>query len=134
MASRPRYLDMRPRGAENHHGLDVRVRYLLLALTLAGCRAKSAAPPCEAVGTKLVTLVRLELDRAALGEDTRRLVLYQLPAMRDSLVDACKDGDWAPDVRSCLLDAVDHASFESCQRALTATQRSRLERGASDER
>jgi hypothetical protein len=106
----------------------------LAALWLGGCRGQEGAPPCEAVGAKFVALARHDLDRTALDEDTRRLVVYQLPAMRDSLVDACKDSRWEPQVRSCLLDAVDHATFEDCQRALTPAQRDRLERGTSDER
>jgi hypothetical protein len=100
-----------------------------LVLVLAACRSKSGAPPCEAVGAKFVALAKLDLERTTLDDDTRRNITTQLPAMRDSLVNACKDSSWEPAVRTCLLDAVDHTAFEACQRALTPAQRDRLERG-----
>jgi len=82
------------------------------------------------VGTKLVVLVQHDLDVAKLGEETRRLVLDQVPAMRDSLVAACDDGKWSDAVRTCLVGAPDHEQFEACQLKLTAAQREALERSA----
>jgi hypothetical protein len=100
-----------------------------LVLVLAACRSKSGAPPCEAVGAKFVSLAKFDLEKTKVDDDTRRNITAQLPAMRDSLVNACKDSNWEPSVRTCLLDALDHTAFEACQRALTAAQRERLERG-----
>ena len=80
-----------------------------------------------------MTLANTDLEKASLDEDTRHLVMVQLPAMRDSLVNACKDSEWSPQVRTCLVDAVDHETFEKCQRMLTAAQRDRLERDSADE-
>lgn len=104
------------------------MRFFLL-LVLAACRSKSGAPPCEAVGAKFVSLAKFDLEKTKVDDDTRRNVTAQLPAMRDSLVNACKDSKWEPSVRTCLLDALDHTAFEACQRALTPAQRDRLERG-----
>lgn len=117
------------RRAENP---EVRWFFAACFVSLAACGNPQGAPPCEAVGAKFVALAKRDLDGAKLDDDTRRLVLDQIPAMRDSLVNACKDAKWTPQVRSCLHDATDHASFETCQRALTAAQRDRLERGDAE--
>ncbi len=79
-------------------------------------------------------LAQADLEHATLDHDTRRLVLDQLPAMRDSLVNACRDGDWDPQIRTCMMEATDHTAFEDCERTLTRAQREVLERGASGER
>jgi hypothetical protein len=82
----------------------------------------------------MLVLAQRDLETARLDDDTRRLVLDQLPAMRDALVNACIDTGWDPAVRTCMVDATDHASFEQCERALTKAQRDALERGVPDER
>ncbi len=82
------------------------------------------------MGAKLVVFVERDLETAKLDDEARRLVLDQLPAMRDTLVNACTETKWDPGVRTCMVDATDHAVFEQCQRGLTATQRDVLERGA----
>lgn len=105
---------------------------IALAL-LAGCkRDPDAAPPCGAVGAKLLVIARAELD-ATQGRDeaTRRAVLDQLPAMRDALVHACTDTAWSDAVRRCLVDAADHVAFETCQQQLTDAQRQDLARRSS---
>ncbi|MBA2540812.1 MAG: hypothetical protein H0V17_14330 [Deltaproteobacteria bacterium] len=101
---------------------------------MAACGNSKGPPPCAAVGSKLVYLAQRDLDTAAVDDQTRRLVLDQLPAMRDALVHACTDTKWDPTVRTCMVDATDHASFEQCEGALTSTQREALERGVPDER
>jgi len=70
----------------------------------------------------------LDKDKAKYDDATRRLVMDQLPAMRDSLVDACTETKWSDAVRRCLVDAVDHAAFEACQQQLTDAQRQALAR------
>lgn len=107
---------------------------VLKFLLLVACGNSKGPPPCAAVGAKLVVLAQTDLAAARVDDTTRRMVLDQLPAMRDSLVHACTDTEWDPAVRSCMVDATDHASFANCERALTATQRDALERGISDER
>lgn len=106
----------------------------LLLVALLGCGQGKGAPPCSAVGAKLVVLAQGELDKATLDETTRRLVLDQLPAMRDTLVNVCTETKWEPSVRTCMVDATDHAGFEACEGALNSTQRDALERGLPDER
>lgn len=95
-------------------------------------RDPAAPPPCGAVGAKLFVLARadLERDKAKYDEASRRLVLDQLPAMRDALVNACTDTRWSDAVRRCLVDATDHLAFEACQSQLTDAQRQALERSA----
>jgi hypothetical protein len=110
------------------------VRFFVALLVLAACRGKTGAPPCESVGAKFVSLAKFDLEKAKLDDETRRNIGDQLPAMRDSLVNACKDSEWDPAVRTCLVDALDHVAFERCQRDLTPAQRDRLERGEPDER
>ncbi len=103
----------------------------LLALALAACkRDPNAPPPCGAVGAKLFILARADLDRDKTKYDdaTRRAVMDQLPAMRDSLVNACTDTKWSDAVRRCLVDAPDHLAFETCQQQLTDAQRQALAR------
>jgi hypothetical protein len=115
--------------ADNHA-----VRWLVV-LILAACGGdKSGAPPCEAVGAKFVVLAKYDLEAAKVDGETRRLVIDQIPAMRDNLVNACRESKWEPSVRSCMVDSLDHAGFEKCESALTAAQRTTLERGDSDER
>lgn len=104
-----------------------------LLIALAGCGTSKGPPSCAAVGAKLVVLAQGELDRAALDEATRRLVLDQLPAMRDTLVNVCTETRWEPSVRTCMVDATDHATFEACEGALNSTQREALEHGGIEE-
>jgi hypothetical protein len=114
-----------------------KTRRALRALVLIGlvaCGNSKGAPPCAAVGAKLVVLAQADLDKATLDETTRRLVLDQLPAMRDTLVNVCTETKWEPSVRTCMVDATDHAGFEACEGALNSTQREALERGLPDER
>jgi len=105
---------------------------IVLSVLVAGCRRDpSAAPPCGAVGAKLLVIARAELDAKAHDEATRRAVLDQLPAMRDSVVHACTDTSWSEGVRRCLVDAADHVAFEACQQQLTDAQRQDLARRSS---
>ena len=110
--------------------------FFALLLAAACKREPNAAPPCGAVGAKLFVLARADLDRDAgrYDEASRRLVLDQLPAMRDALVNACTDTRWSDAVRRCLVDAKDHLAFQTCQTQLTDPQRQALERTASPAR
>ncbi len=106
---------------------------LSCVLMLVACRGSRSAPPCGAVGTRLVVLAKQDIETAKLGDETRRLVIDQLPALRDSLVRACSDGEWSDAMRRCLADAQDHAQFETCQLQLTPSQRDALDRSARGE-
>jgi hypothetical protein len=104
----------------------------LWAVWLAGvaCRgtASDAAPPCSAVAARFLDIARYDLGRAGADDATRRAVEDQLPAMRDSLAQACGDGRWSAVVRSCLVAARDHVGFEACEQQLTDEQRRDLDR------
>jgi hypothetical protein len=102
----------------------------ILVLVLA-CRGGGGdRPPCTAVGGRFFVLAREELAKASAPDDVRRGVLDQLPAMRDSLVQACREGAWSAGVRDCMVRAVDHAALEACERALTEQQLRELDRAA----
>lgn len=112
---------------------------MILLVVLGACkRDPNAAPPCGAVGAKLVILARGDLEAVAgsgdAAEAIRQAVLDQLPAMRDSLVNACSESKWSEAVRRCLVDAPTHVAFEACQVQLTDAQRRALDassRGAT---
>jgi hypothetical protein len=108
------------------------VRHALLVALLLGavaCRGRGdAAPPCSAVAARFVDIARHELANAKLDEATSRAVMDQLPAMRDSLSQACTGGKWSAGVRQCLVQASDPAGFEICEQQLTDEQRRDLER------
>ncbi|MBA3819732.1 MAG: hypothetical protein H0X17_12620 [Deltaproteobacteria bacterium] len=111
--------------------LRVLIPVILLAAASGGCRRDpDAAPPCGAIGAKLLVIARADLDAAGATHDdaTRRGVLDQLPAMRDALVNACKETRWTDAVRRCLVAAPDHVAFEGCQQQLTDSQRQALDR------
>jgi hypothetical protein len=95
-----------------------------------GCRggAADAAPPCSAVAARFLDLARYDLGQAKADDATRRAVTEQLPALRDSLAQACSDGRWSPAVRACLVAARDHVGFEACEQQLTDEQRRDLDR------
>jgi hypothetical protein len=107
--------------------------FALVAVAIVGsaCHAKSSAPPCEAVAGQFFLLATAELDTATVDPATRRAVADQLPAMRDALKDACKDGAWSADVRTCMLAARDHAAMQACEQKLTDDQRAALDRSAN---
>lgn len=103
---------------------------LLGGLAGAACRgpAHDPRPPCSAVASRFLDIARTDLDRAGVDTAMRRAVEDQLPAMRDSLTQACADGRWSAAVRSCLVAASDHVGFEACEQQLTDDQRRDLDR------
>jgi hypothetical protein len=100
------------------------------ALVLGGCRGggRDSGPPCSAVAARFLDIARHDLDQAKVDDATRRAVADQLPAMRDSLAQACTDGAWSAAVRGCLVAARDHVGFEACEQQLTDEQRRDLDR------
>ena len=106
---------------------------LAIGLAAAACRgpARDPGPPCSAVAARFLDVARTDLDRAirdGASAAVRRAVEDQLPAMRDSLTQACADGHWSAAVRGCLVAASDHVSFEACEQQLTDDQRRDLDR------
>ena len=111
------------------------IRLLALALIItAGCKGASDGPPCGAVAASFSRIANADLARASnaskLDEPTRRAVLDQIPAMRDSLLHACTETRWSREARTCLVAAADHVAFQSCQAQLTEAQRAALDRSA----
>jgi hypothetical protein len=103
----------------------------LAALSVVGgCRggASDAAPPCGAVAARFIELAKAELARATSDAATTRAVAAQLPAMRDSLAQACTEGNWSSATRKCLVRANDPPGFEACEQQLSDEQRRYLDR------
>ncbi len=107
---------------------------MFCVLVVAGCkRGGDGAPPCDAVGAKFLVLAKDDLEKKQPDEVLRRRVEDQLPAMRDSIVFVCSETKWTGAVRTCLVDAKDHAAFETCEQQLTDPQRTALARAAMGE-
>jgi hypothetical protein len=104
---------------------------LFVLVATVACRAKSGAPACEAVAGQFFLLASGELDKATVDPATQRAVSDQLPAMRDALKDACKDGAWSAEVRTCMVAARDHAAMQACEQKLTDDQRAALDKPAA---
>ena len=106
------------------------MRRFALAVLLAACHGRSSAPSCEAVAGQFFLVANGELDKATVDPAARRDVADQLPALRDALKDACKEGAWSADVRTCMLAARDHAAMQACEQKLTDDQRAALDKSA----
>jgi hypothetical protein len=102
-------------------------RVALVLLVLAGCGHKADDATCGAAATRLFTMVREDLAKAQVDPATRRAVADQLPAMRDSMAQACTAGKWSTQVRNCMVTAGDHVALQACQLQLTDEQRRALE-------
>jgi hypothetical protein len=103
------------------------VRLLAVLLLACACRGKpSASAPCDAVATRRYTLAEAALGSATVDPATRHLLDEQLPAMRDALATACRDGAWSPAIRDCMVQAPDPAAFQACELKLTDDQRRAL--------
>ena len=79
-------------------------------LACVGCRGPARCPAVRAVAARFLDLARADLDHAGVDDATRRDVTEQLPAMRDTLAQACADGHWTAAVRNCLVGADDHVA------------------------
>ena len=110
-------------------------RLLVVCALLVGagaCKRKASdGAPCSAVAGRMFNLATEELGKATVEPTVRRAVADQLPAMRDSLTQACADGAWSAPARDCMANAVDHQAFQACQAQLTDDQRQLLARGAA---
>jgi hypothetical protein len=111
----------------------VRLSLLVVAALAACSRSGDGAPSCSGVAARFFQIARTELGSAEVDDATRREVADQLPAMRDALTTACSDGDWPAAVRSCLVDATDHAAFVTCEIALGSAGRAALDKASRGE-
>lgn len=101
--------------------------------SVASCRKNKDDAPCGAVASRLFALAREDLAKAKVDPSTRRAVADQLPAMRDSLTQACTDGKWSTQVRNCMVTATDHVALQTCQQQLTDDQRRALDQASRGE-
>ena len=109
-----------------------RLALLVLVVGAGACRAKpDAGPSCVAIAGQFFNLATQDLRAAHPDPTTERMVLDQLPALRDSLEHACTDGAWSKDVRTCMGSASDHAAFQACEAQLTDAQKSALRDAAA---
>ncbi len=109
-------------------------RALVLVILAAACREPSReGTPCTAVATRVFALAQADLGSATVDPATRALVDKQLPALREALGQACREGGWSPGVRECMVQAPDHAAFQACAQRLTDDQRRALDQAARGE-
>jgi hypothetical protein len=101
---------------------------------VAACREPSRkGAPCSAIATRVTALAQADLGSATVDPATRALVEAQLPALRDALSQACRDGGWSAAVRDCMVQAPDHGSFQACAQNLTDDQRRAFDQAARGE-
>ena len=102
-------------------------------MLVAACREPAATrrrTPCTAVATRQLALAEADLGSATVDPATRQLAEHQLPALRDALSQACREGGWSAAVRECMVQAPDHAAFQACARDLTDDQRRAFDQAA----
>lgn len=109
------------------------MRLAAIVVAVAACRGSSDAPPCTAAAGRFFTVARDDLATAKLDDATRRDVANQLPAMRDALDQACREGQWSAAVRACMVRAGDHVALQACEQALTEDQLRALDRASRGE-
>ena len=125
-----RALDSRNRRVENVDMSRLLVVCALLATAGACKRKPNDGAPCGAVAGRMFNLATEDLGKATVEPTVRRAVADQLPAMRDSLTQACTDHAWSAAARDCMANAVDHKAFGACQQQLTDDQRAKLDQAA----
>ncbi|HEV7559793.1 MAG TPA: hypothetical protein VGO00_30155 [Kofleriaceae bacterium] len=108
----------------------MRALVVTMLLSTLACRGQAGDAPCGVAAGTFFTIAKGELDKATVDDATRRAVSEQLPAMRDSLENACRDDGWSAAVRNCLARCTDHVAVEECERQLTEPQRAGLDRAA----
>ena len=102
-----------------------------LAFAACGKRAHDGAT-CEEVGARFVDLARRQLEAAReagdVGADAHGAVASHVPAMRDTMVRACKEGSWSADTRGCFAKAESDTQMTTCYASMPADQRAKLEK------
>jgi hypothetical protein len=111
----------------------LRVLLVAGALFAGACKGKRDDASCGAVASRHFALAHADLAKATVDPTTRRAVIDQLPAMRDSLTQICTDAKWSTQVRNCMVNASDHVALQTCQQFLTEAQRHALDVAARGE-
>jgi hypothetical protein len=110
---------------------------LVSALVCAGAvgcaKGKHDGTSCDAVGANFLALSDRQLADAektgGVDAKTRAAVETHVPAMRDSMVRACKESGWSAESRACFAAASDDAAMMSCYQTLAPEQQALLEKG-----
>ena len=102
-------------------------RLALVLLVAAGCSRHGDDATCGAVATHVFAMSRAALASATVAPATQRAIADQLPAIRDSLTQSCRDGKWSTQVRNCMVTAGNPNALQACQAQLTDEQRRGLE-------
>lgn len=111
---------------------------LVAILALAGgCKKhKSDGATCDQVGAKFAANVHHAVATAEKAGDTdatgRRTLEDTVPAMRDSMVRACKEHGWPVGTRRCFADAADGAAETACYEAMPPELRAKLDAASAD--
>ena len=108
-------------------------RLALVLLVAAGCSRHGDDATCGAVATHVFAMSRAALASATVAPATQRAIADQLPAIRDSLTQSCRDGKWSTQVRNCMVSAGDDLALQACQAHLTDEQRRALDRATTGE-
>jgi hypothetical protein len=114
---------------------EVVVRSLWLLLLVAACGKHGAGDParCEAVGARVRTLARADLDaNTALAAARRHDAELQLGPLESEVARVCRDTSWPVETRRCMVAAASGAALESCAAALTPKQRAVIEKTEAD--
>jgi hypothetical protein len=112
----------------------IAIALLFSSLASGACKGKKDGPSCDDVGTAFLAISHRQLDDAPkdqLDSATKATVESHLPAMRDSMVLACKEGKWSAESRGCFTGAGDPKSMESCYETLSPEQQKVLDDGFS---
>ncbi|MEZ4362570.1 MAG: hypothetical protein R3B48_20435 [Kofleriaceae bacterium] len=99
----------------------------LAIVATSACRRSADQVPCGAVAARLLVVAQAELTAGKIDDALRQRVAMQLPALRDAVDTSCVKGDWAVEVRRCMVGAADGATLAACQRELTPAQRAELD-------
>jgi len=105
------------------------LRSLWLVVLVAACGKHGAKDPapCEAVGAKVRTVARAELDAVKdLPDATRHDAELQLGPLEGAVARTCRDQHWPDAVRGCMVGASTGAALQTCASSLTAEQRGAL--------
>lgn len=116
--------------------MSPRALAFLLPLALAACgKGKQGGASCEDVGARFLALAHAQVDNAAragdVEPDLETAVESHLPAMRDSMVRACKEDGWSKATRDCFAAASTDTTMTACYQAMPAEQRALLEKASS---
>lgn len=116
----------------------MRIAALATTLLLFACHRGAKDPAaCEVVGQRFLDLAHRQVDDAVAAhtadDAARNAVSSHIPAMRDSIVRACHEGNWSAETRGCFATATDATAMESCYQSMPPDQRALLDKASAPE-